>query len=83
MQGVVLQQGGLLGQLHQQLAFGGGGRRRATFDQQPADAVFQCLDPLRDGRGGDVERLRGTVEAAFADHRSQGPQLGMVDAHGN
>ncbi|KAG0950446.1 hypothetical protein G6F31_013784 [Rhizopus arrhizus] len=81
VQRVVFEQGGLFGQLHQYLALGGGGGRGAALDQQAADPVLQRLDPLRDGRRGDIQRLRGAVEAAFADHRGQGAQLGMVDTH--
>ena len=81
VQRIVLEQGGLFGQLHQHLALGGGDRWGRTFDQQAADPVLQRLDPLGDGRGGDIERLRGPFEAAFPDHRRQGAELGMVDAH--
>jgi len=78
---VALQQRGLLGQAHQHLALGGGLGGGGAPDQQLADAFLQRLDPLRYRRGGDVQCQRGAFEAAFADHRGQGAELGMVDAH--
>ncbi|MNN57156.1 hypothetical protein D3C81_1721250 [compost metagenome] len=78
---IALQQGGLFGQLHQHLAFQRGLGGDAAFDQQLADPVLQRLDPLRYRRGGDVQRLGCALEAAFTDHRCQGTQLRMVDAH--
>ena len=82
VQRVVLQQGSLFGQLHQHLALGGGHGGGGALDQQPSYPVFQRLDPLRHRRGGDIERLRGTLETALADHGGKGAKLGMVDPHG-
>ena len=78
---IALQQRGLLGQPHQHLALGGGFGGRGALDQQFAHTLFQRLDPLRHRRGGDLQRQRGALEAAFADHGGQSAELGVVDAH--
>ena len=78
---IVFEQGGLLGQAHQDLPFCGGPCRTRALHQQPADPVFQCLDALADGRRRHMQHRRCTLEAAFAYHRAECPKLSVVQTH--
>ena len=45
---------------------GRSGARRAAIDQSCTHPILQCLDPLRDCRGGDRQLCRGYIKAAMA-----------------
>ena len=56
----------------------GGSRGRAAADEKGAGRFFQRLDPLADGRRGDVKLGRRKVERAAAVDGGKGGKLGRV-----
>ena len=65
----------------QALARRGGGAGLAAADQKGPGGILQRRQALGDGRGGDVQIRRGTVEEAAAMDGGKGGELGRVD-HG-
>ena len=56
-----------------------GGAGLAPADQKGAGRLLQCLDPLADGGGGDMQFRRRKVEGAPAMDGGQGGKLGGIE----
>ena len=75
---LVFQQRDLLHMQAQPAAGFGAGTGLTAQHQHLADALLQQFDALGHGRGRDVQLARRALEAAFAYHRGQGFQSGIV-----